>query len=32
MEKKIPSYIKWNEDVNNPRFTRDGMNEIERHI
>ena len=32
MEKKIPSYIKWNEDVNNPRFFPDGMNEIERNI
>ena len=28
----IPSYIKWNDDVDNPRFIPDGMNEIERSI
>ena len=28
----IPSYIKWNDDVDNPRFIPDGMNEIERNI
>lgn len=31
-EKKIPSYIKWNDDVHNPRFIPDGMNEVERNI
>lgn len=30
--KKIPSYIKWNDDVNNPRYILDGMNEFERNI
>ena len=28
----IPSYIKWNDDIDNPRFIPDGMNEIERGI
>ena len=28
----IPSYIKWNDEVNNPRFIPDGMNEVERNI
>lgn len=28
----IPAYIKWNDDVDNPRFIPDGMNEIERNI
>ena len=28
----IPSYIKWNDDVDNPRFIPDGMNEVERTI
>ena len=28
----IPSYIKWNDDIDNPRFIPDGMNEIERSI
>ena len=28
----IPSYIKWNDDVDNPRFIPDGMNEVERNI
>ena len=28
----IPSYIKMNTDVNNPRFIPDGMNEIERNV
>lgn len=29
-ESHIPPYIKWNDDVNNPRFIPDGMNEVER--
>ncbi len=29
-ERPIPPYIKWNDDVNNPRFIPDGMNEVER--
>lgn len=29
-ERYIPPYIKWNDDVNNPRFIPDGMNEVER--
>ena len=29
-ERHIPPYIKWNDDVNNPRFIPDGMNEVER--
>lgn len=29
-ERYIPPYIKWNDDVNNPRFIPDGMNEMER--
>ena len=28
----IPSYIKWNDDIDNPRFIPDGMNEIERSV
>lgn len=28
----IPSYIKWNDDIDKPRFIPDGMNEIERSI
>lgn len=28
----IPAYIKWNDDVDNPRFIPDGMNEVERTI
>ena len=28
----IPAYIKWNDDVDNPRFIPDGMNEVERNI
>ncbi len=32
MEKKIPSYIKYNNNVDNPRFIPDGMNELERNI
>ena len=28
----IPSYIKWNDEVNNQRFIPDGMNEVERNI
>lgn len=31
-EKKIPSYIKWNDDVNNSAFIPDGMNEFERNV
>lgn len=31
-EKKIPPYIKWNDDVNNKRFIPDGMNEFERNV
>lgn len=30
--KKIPPYIKWNDDVNNKRFIPDGMNEFERNV
>jgi len=30
--KKIPSYIKWNSDVGNPRYIYDGMNEVERYV
>ena len=30
--KKIPSYIKWNSDVSNPRYIYDGMNEVERNV
>lgn len=30
--RKIPDYIKLNDDVSNPRFIPDGMNEIERNI
>ena len=30
--KKIPPYIKWNSDVNNPRYIYDGMNEVERNV
>lgn len=29
-ERHIPPYIKWNDDVSNPRFIPDGMNEVER--
>lgn len=32
MKENIPSYIKWNDDVSNTRFIRDGMNEFERNI
>lgn len=32
MNKEIPPYVKWNEDVNSPRFIPDGMNELERNI
>ncbi len=31
-ERHIPSYIKWNDDIDNPRFIPDGMNEVERNI
>lgn len=31
-EKRIPPYIKWNDDVNNKRFISDGMNEFERNV
>ena len=31
-QKDIPSYIKFNDDIANPRFIPDGMNEIERNI
>lgn len=31
-EKRIPPYIKWNDDVNNKRFIQDGMNEFERNV
>lgn len=31
-EKRIPPYIKWNDDVNNKRFIPDGMNEFERNV
>lgn len=30
--KKIPPYVKWNDDVSNPRFIPDGMNEFERNV
>lgn len=30
--KKIPPYIKYNDDIKNPRFIPDGMNELERNI
>lgn len=29
--RKIPSYIKWNADKDNPRFIPDGMNAFERN-
>lgn len=29
---EIPSYIKMNKDVDNPRFISDGMNEFERNV
>ena len=29
---KIPLYIKWNDDKDNPRFIPDGMNAFERNI
>ena len=29
---EIPSYIKMNKDVDNPRFIADGMNEFERNV
>ena len=29
-ERHIPPYIKWTDDVTNPRFIPDGMNEVER--
>lgn len=29
---EIPSYIKMNKDVDNPRFIPDGMNELERNV
>lgn len=29
--RKIPSYIKWNDDKDNPRFIPDGMNAFERN-
>lgn len=32
MKQHIPSYIKWNDEVNNTRFIPDGMNEFERNI
>ena len=32
MVKKIPPYIKYNDDIKNPRFIPDGMNELERNI
>lgn len=32
MNQKIPPYIKWNDDKDNPRFIADGMNEFERNI
>lgn len=31
-EKRIPPYIKWNDDVNNKRFISDGINEFERNV
>lgn len=31
-EKRIPPYIKWNDDVDNKRFIPDGMNEFERNV
>lgn len=31
-ERKIPAYIKWNDDVDNKRFIPDGMNELERNV
>lgn len=31
-EKRIPPYIKWNDEVNNKRFIPDGMNEFERNV
>lgn len=31
-QNRIPSYVKMNKDVNNPRFIPDGMNEFERNI
>lgn len=30
--KTIPPYIKYNDDIKNPRFIPDGMNELERNI
>ena len=32
MVKTIPPYIKYNDDITNPRFIPDGMNELERNI
>lgn len=32
MNQKIPPYIKWSDDKDNPRFIADGMNEFERNI
>ena len=32
MVKTIPPYIKYNDDIKNPRFIPDGMNELERNI
>src|SRR3712207_1419551 len=32
MKENIPPYIKWNNDVDNPRFIPDGMNEFERSM
>ena len=31
-ERRIPPYIKRNDDIDNPRFIADGMNEVERNI
>ena len=32
IKKKIPSYIKWNDDRTSPYFIKDGMNEFERNV
>ncbi len=32
IKKKIPSYIKWNDDRTSPHFIKDGMNEFERNV
>lgn len=31
-KKKIPTYIKWNDDIKNKRFIPDGMSEVERCV